>query len=336
MQFNTIYIEKEVQQHPISREILSRYPEASIIPISDYKQFFNRKNQNFTLQRKDRKLILARQKNHFTFPGTDRVRSFGNQYLYSCSMLRNCYYHCEYCFLSGMHESANIVLYVNLEDFKAEVERLSQEIYLKNPTATIYLITSYLSDLPAFEEVFFLCRRWIEIANELPNVELEIRSKSDAYSVLRKIPASPNAVLVWSISPQEIIRKYEHGTASFHTRILQTKAAIADGWRVRLCFDPVIYSPNWEKEYSSCLRELFTRCSADKIEALSFGVFRMGLGQLKRMRKLRPALSLLHKDIEINEDMGSYNPSIIKEIQEKFIKFASPYFSEEKIFFVHG
>ncbi len=336
MHFSHIYVEHNVMTASISKTILSQYPNAQIIPIENYKQFFNRKNQNFTLQRKSRKLILAKQKHHFTFLGTERVRSFGNKHIYSCSMIRNCKYHCEYCFLSGMHESAHIVLYVNIEDYIQEVTHISQKMYKEHPQDSIYLITSYLSDLPAFEELYPLCKTWIEIIDRLPNVELEIRSKSDAYTSIRNIPVSKKAILVWSFSPPEIIRTYEHGTASFHTRILQTKAAIEDGWRVRLCFDPIIYSPQWKQHYIESLQKILQYCPPDTIEAISYGVFRMSNNHLQKMRKERPALRLLHQNIEIKDSLGTYTPTILKEIQEEFIHEASKYFPKEKIHFVHG
>ena len=337
MNFSHIYVEHDIFSDPISQAILTKYPHAQIITIDDYKQFFNRKNQNFILQRKSRKLILAKQKQHFTFLGTERVRSFGNKHIYSCSMIRNCKYHCEYCFLSGMHESAHIVLYVNIEDYKREVIYISETIQKEHPQDSVYLITSYLSDLPAFEELYPLCKTWINIVETLPNIELEIRSKSDAYNTsLRNIPASKKAILVWSFSPPHIIRQYEHGTASFHTRILQTKAAIEDGWRVRLCFDPIIYSPQWQKEYSESLKKILQYCPPESIEAISYGAFRMSKNHLQKMRKDRPVLSLLQKNIEIKHSLGTYAPSILKEIQEEFLHEASKYFPKEKIHFVHG
>ncbi len=336
MHFNHVYLEHDIANHPISKAILEKLPHSERIFISDYKQFFNRKNQNFTLQRRDRKLILAKQKNRFSFLGSERVRSFADKHVYSCSMIRNCQYHCEYCFLSGMHESANIVIYVNMEDFKTEIEQISSQLMQEKPKDTIYLITSYLSDLPIFEELYPFCKTWVEIADSLPNVELEIRTKSDAYAILKDVPISPKAVLVWSMSPQRVIKEYEHGTASFHARILQIKAAIRDGWRVRLCFDPILHYPQWKEEYAQCLEHITKHCSPQKIEAISFGVFRMGQTHLRKMRKLRPSLTLLRKDIEVHKGLGTYPSELREDIQSQFRDIAERFFSKEKIFFVHG
>ena len=35
----------------------------------------------------------------------------------------NCVFDCEYCYLKGMYPSANLVVFVNLEDIFAEVEK---------------------------------------------------------------------------------------------------------------------------------------------------------------------------------------------------------------------
>ncbi|GIT63906.1 MAG: hypothetical protein Ct9H300mP22_3060 [Gammaproteobacteria bacterium] len=41
---------------------------------------------------------------------------------YYFSHMLNCVYDCRYCFLQGMYRSANYVLFINYEDFEAEIE----------------------------------------------------------------------------------------------------------------------------------------------------------------------------------------------------------------------
>ena len=56
---NIIYIEQEIADHPRTREILHRFPGATKYLVRVIRRFFNKKAQNFRLQKKQPALILA-------------------------------------------------------------------------------------------------------------------------------------------------------------------------------------------------------------------------------------------------------------------------------------
>ena len=62
---NTIYIENGVKNHPRTQTILNRFDQARQISIDRYGEVFNRRAQNFRLQKLKPALILA-QKKYFT------------------------------------------------------------------------------------------------------------------------------------------------------------------------------------------------------------------------------------------------------------------------------
>ncbi len=333
MQFSHIYVEKEALNYPLCKKTMQVFPSAKIIEIDKYKKFFNRPRQNFMLQRKSPKLILAIQNNSFLEEGSNRVRSFGNSHIISCSMIRNCMYHCDYCFLQGMHESSNIVIYVNIEDFEKEVIKRHNTAIKKNEQ--IYLIASYLSDLPAFEYFIPICKTWMDITRNLQNITLEIRTKSDGFTHLQYYAPPSNTVLVFSMTPDPLVKKYEHGCSSLFTRIFHADMAIKLGWRVRLCFDPILYSEDWKGIYTQCLQSIFSRINEKNIEMVSYGVFRMGKTYLKKMRSQVPHIGILKDKIIVQNGLATYSKSIIKEIQEDFFHMLNTYLSHKKIHFVH-
>ena len=59
--FTHIYVEKRVQTHPRTREILTHFPNAQIVAIDHYKDVFNRRGQDSPLQHRFQSLILARK-----------------------------------------------------------------------------------------------------------------------------------------------------------------------------------------------------------------------------------------------------------------------------------
>lgn len=330
--FKHIYIESSIKSHPITQQIVASFPNAMYIDLVNYKRFFNRPNQSFMAQRKRPALILAKQEGKIIHTGTDRVRSFGDPHIFSASIIRNCLYHCEYCFLSGMHESANIVMYVNEEDFESALHDAARAIFPEKALFTC----SYLTDIPAFENIFPVSERWAAITEKIPNVDLEIRTKGNDFRLIRHIGARSHVILTISMSPQNVIKKYEHGTSPLQSRILQAVQAIQDGWRVRLCFDPILYYDGWEEDYKDCIEQCFRRCDEKRIEKISYGVFRMSTTYLQKMRKIRPGISLLQNNITLKDGLGSYDETSIQYIAQQFKDMLIPYVSEDKIHFVHG
>jgi hypothetical protein len=115
---SAIYIEQAVSAHPTTQAIRRRFPDAQIIPIERYSEVFNRKAQNFRLQKNRPALILAAKHEGFVLPAPPGY-GLGMPCNFYMSHMLNCVYDCRYCFLQGMYRSAHYVLYVNFEDFKA-------------------------------------------------------------------------------------------------------------------------------------------------------------------------------------------------------------------------
>ncbi|MEM6986716.1 MAG: DNA photolyase, partial [Pseudomonadota bacterium] len=57
----SIYIETDIEDHPRTRAICARLPRARVQLIDRYSELFNRKQQNFRLQKQKPALILARK-----------------------------------------------------------------------------------------------------------------------------------------------------------------------------------------------------------------------------------------------------------------------------------
>ena len=69
--FSHIYIEKEILNHPFTKEIISKFPKAVIIEIEHYKDKFNSYSQNFRSQKNSQKLILAKKTSPFLYEASE-------------------------------------------------------------------------------------------------------------------------------------------------------------------------------------------------------------------------------------------------------------------------
>ncbi|MCB0329829.1 MAG: hypothetical protein KDD70_09200, partial [Bdellovibrionales bacterium] len=139
--FSHIYIEEDVREVERTQQILERFPKAILVPIDHYKEVFNRNNQNFRFQKNSPQLILAKRRGEFFYPGSTIAPDFGASRFYYNTVVLNCLYDCEYCYLQGMFPSAHLVAFVNNEDF---IEAIRAELRGKQ---SIYLCLSYDTDL---------------------------------------------------------------------------------------------------------------------------------------------------------------------------------------------
>ena len=61
---------------------------------------------------------------------------------YYFSHMLNCLYDCRYCFLQGMYQSANYVLFVNFEDFQSDIRSIAEA----NPDQQHFFFSGYDCD----------------------------------------------------------------------------------------------------------------------------------------------------------------------------------------------
>lgn len=324
--FSTIYIEKDLEQHPLVQEITTRFSTSNLIPISHYKDVFNRSHQNSTLQKEAPALILAAKHGTLLYPGAAVCQSFGNTHFYYTSCSMNCPYDCEYCYLQGMYPSSHLVLFINVEDYFTELTELLQ----KHP---VYLCASYDTDLLALSHLSHLAVKWSQFVKEQPDLTVELRTKSANLAALRTLTVSDRLILAWTLSPDCVIENWEHKTPSLTARLKTARLAKDLGFPVRLCFDPLLYFPNYKEAYEMMLTQVFTYFKPEELYDVSLGVFRCSKDFIKLMRKNRPASALLQYPYENENGVYHYGTARSEELLQTLKTMLLSYgVKEEKIF----
>lgn len=314
--FSHLYVEDNLRDDTFVQTIISKFSRSKVIDITHYKDIFNRNNQSFRAQSNSKNLILAKKEAPFLYKGSYFSDGFEfENFFYTPSML-GCMYDCDYCYLQGMYNSANTVVFVNLEDFFDELLP-----YLNNPTL---VAISYDTDTLAIEKIINHSARWIEFASYHDNLHLEIRTKSANFKAIAHLSPTPNLVLAWSISPQEIIDAYEHHTPTLNKRLASINEAIEARWQVRVCIDPVIYNENFETLYPSFIDTVFTTIDASKVYQLTLGSFRMSSVHLKRIKKMQSS-DIAFYPYSVEENIASYPKDteqyILKTLKEKALHY---------------
>lgn len=297
--FRHIYVERDILSHPLTKQILSKFPHASVIPVAHYKDIFNRSRQNLHVQETEPAFILAANRGTLFYPGAPVCQSFGEEHFMYTSCIMNCIYDCDYCYLQGMYPSGNIVVFVNLEDYFSELDNLLRQ----HP---VYLCCSYDSDLTALSGLLPHADAFCRYAAEHPNLRLELRTKSAALPFIKNLPAAKNIVMAFTLSPSEVITRYEHYTPSLRARLAAAKEAARKGFSLRLCFDPILDVPDANRLYTTLVEETFSVLTPEEITDISLGVFRLSKDYLKQLKKAKPACAVSHYPYELTGGVCHY------------------------------
>ena len=317
--FSHIYVEKKILNNKNTLEILSKFKDVKIIEIDNYKEVFSSNNQDFHLQKLGQKLILASNKANMIYEGAVVCESFENDNFYYTSSIINCVYDCEYCYLQGVYSSGNIVIFVDIEKVFEEVE----ELY--NKLKTLYLCVSYDTDLLAIENICGFSEKWYYFIEDKKDLKIELRTKSGNIDKFLNLKPLDNFIIAFTLSPENITLKNEKYTASFKNRIKAIKELQEKGWKVRICIDPLIYSDNFEKNYSQMIEYLFNEIDKEKVIDVSIGVFRISKEYLKKMRNQNQNSEILYYPFECIDGVYTYSDKtksyMINFIKEQFLKY---------------
>ena len=273
--FAHVYVEEGAKDHPETARILARLPKSEVIYIRHYKDVFNRGRQNVTCQKRSRSLILAVNRGELVYKGSPMCQSFGEKNFYYTASSMNCPFDCEYCFLKGMYGTANVVCFVNIEDYFAAVESLEDP----------YVCVSYDTDLPGLDPVTGQAEKWAEFARSHPGILIELRTKSAPAN----LAALPNLIYAFTLSPDEVAKRFEQGVPPLKARLKAASDAVASGCTVRLCFDPMIYVRDWESCYGELACQAASAIDLGKVRDISIGTFRISMQYLKTMRSQMPS-----------------------------------------------
>ncbi len=223
-----------------------------------------------------------------------------------------------------MYPSGNIVIFVNREDvFSALDKELEHGPFM--------LSISYNTDLLPFEKLTGMVEAWIDYAAKHPYITIELRTKSAITFPFSKRQAVENFQISWSLSPDDSINAFEQRTPAAGARLKAMKKVASEGWKVRLCFDPVIPYPGWKQGYKSLMDNIFNEVDEKNIIDITIGPFRMAKEHLKRARRLRPRSALLAYPYVLNSGIYEFPAQVAAEIVETLSKYASCFLESGRI-----
>ena len=324
---DTLYIESAIEAHPRVQAIQRRFPEARTVFCERYGEVFNPKAQNFRLQKQKPALILAEKYQKFALPAPAGY-GIGGQRNYYFSHMLNCLYDCRYCFLQGMYQSANYVLFVNYEDFQAQIRQLCRE----HADEDVYFFSGYDCDSLAFEPVTGFAEQFLPVFAELPNAWLELRTKSTQIRSLLHREVVPRCVVAFSLAPDAIADKVEAKAPPVVKRIEAAAKLQQQGWQVGLRFDPLIYQTDYKQLYRDLFEQVFASIDAAALHSVSLGVFRLPEQYFKKIHKLYPDEKLFASPLQTASGMVSYRSDLEQAMMADCAAMLLEYIRPEQFF----
>ena len=309
-----LYVEEPLLDHPKTLEIRQK-TGATLISIQRYGEIFNRHGSHFRLQKKQSAIILAEKKGRLVYE-IPPAYTIGAKHNYYFSHLMNCPFDCRYCFLQGMYRSAHYVLFLNYEDFGAEIDQ-------KAGDEKTTFFSGYDGDSLAFEAYSGFLDYFLPFFAQRPNIELELRTKSCNIQKLLHQKAIPNVVIAYTLSPEKIAKSFEIKAPSLKRRLESIKKLQENGWQIGLRFDPLIYVENYQDHYGPFLEEVLSLVEAP--HSITLGAFRLPLSTFKEMERVSPKEPLL-AICKQKEEMMAFAK------EQEMVAFCKTFLPEEKVF----
>lgn len=323
---DTLYIERQIREHPRVAEILARFKKADVVEIERYGEVFNRKAQDFRLQKQKPSLILARKHKNFVLPAPVGYGIGGEENFYFSHML-NCVYDCRYCFLQGMYRSAHYVLFVNNEDFAKELTERMAEL-----TKPGYFFSGYDCDSLALEPVSAFGDFFLDAFARWPEHFLELRTKSTQVRGLLARESMSNVIVAFSLSPENIAVGLEHKAPPL-VRRLEAMAKVAQaGWPIGLRFDPMVYHRDYQRHYAELVEQVFAGVDAACVHSVSVGGFRLPETFFNNIVRRYPHEKLFAGPLCNEKGMVGYGQSREEKMIDFMLTQLRRHLPEEKLF----
>ena len=285
---DTLYIEQAIATHPRVREIGLRFPSANQVMCERYGAVFNRKSQNFRLQKKNPSLILAHKFDNHVLQ-TPEGYGIGGRNNYYFSHMLNCIYDCRYCFLQGMYRSAHYVLFVNYDEFFSAMDAK----LMAHDGEDVWFFSGYDCDSLALDPLTGFAQHLLSYLETRPHAMVELRTKSTQIRALLGQAPLSNVIVAFSLTPEPAAVALEHKAPSVAKRINAMTQLAQNGWRLGLRFDPLLDDVRFEEHYQALFRDIFDRIDPACIHSITIGPFRMPGSFFSNVVRLYPDEPLL-------------------------------------------
>ena len=298
-----IFVERAVENSPITKNVLDRLPGVPVRSI-DSTEFLLEESQrwNPTIPRSKKSLILAHHKGKFFKPCPGSRAKAGLKGVccnyFVINYASNCHMECSYCYLQSYLNFPYMTVYANEADLVTEL----QNAFAQSPHDFFRIGTGELADSLALDSLTGYSTVLVEFFARQTNAVLELKTKSNCVENLLALEHRGKTVVSWSMNPRYVQEREEHKTASISQRLEAAGECVRAGYPVGFHLDPLIHYSGWEAGYRDLIEEIFQRVPADSIAWISVASLRMTSQLKETMRRRFPNSFLPFGELVPNPD----------------------------------
>lgn len=284
-EFEKIYIDSDSENSEVAKRVRSLYPANIIFSASAQDEILNRKGPMSAeeFNRSKKTLWLTSFKGQFfkRCPGATQKKSLTCCNYYVLNLGSQCNMNCSYCYLQSYLNSHVTKIFTNIDQALTELREMAEN-FSEHP---FRVGTGEVIDSLSLDEVTLYSRKLISFFNEFPNWIVEFKTKSNKVEQFLDLPTIGNTTVSWSINAAAVIEKEEHGTASLTERLTAAQKCLDKGFKIAFHIDPMIWHPDWKKNYALLAQELNQRFKAEDVHVVSLGTLRFQPEQRHMMRE---------------------------------------------------
>lgn len=292
--FSEIYLTEDASSYPLTRQIIRKCKGAKTSYVKSPRElYFKPALKPAIIGGSKHSLFLTTRKENFLVKCPGTKKNLCCNYFVTKNVL-GCPADCSYCYLQAYLNIKAITIFVNTSDFFADFEEKANSGHFR-------IGTGEFSDSLFLDGLIDVNKTLVEICSKSKSL-LELKTKSDNIEKLLGLNHGGKTVIAWSINPQKTIDSEEKGSSNLPERIAAAKKCADAGYRIALHFDPLIYSPGWERDYKETIENIFAVIPARKIIWVSVGAFRFYPQMKSVMRARFPHSKILYGEFTRGDD----------------------------------
>lgn len=276
-----IFIHPESENSEVAKRFKSIFPDK----IKDFKDLNTERPKGLMssdeFDQSKKRVLLQPHKGQFfkQCPGGNQNSACCNYFVLNLGS--QCHFNCSYCYLQSFLNTPYLVVYSNIDKALDELTAIAQ----KDTSGSLRIGTGEVIDSLGLDPITLFSETIMNHIFKFPNLKLELKTKSDFVSHLTNIEKKGETTISWSINPEHIVQKEEHGTASTLKRLKAAKACLDSGYKIGFHIDPVIWHPEWKETYSELIEQITNEFSPRDVPYLSLGALRFQPEQRHMMKE---------------------------------------------------
>ncbi|MFZ3229774.1 MAG: radical SAM protein [Pseudobdellovibrio sp.] len=289
--FNSLPQFDRIEIHPSSRdsEVATRvrklYPTSIIFDLENENDSNQQRGTMSAAEfsQSKRNLLLTTFKGQFfkRCPGATQKKALTCCNYHVLNLGSQCNMNCSYCYLQSYLNSKQTKIFTNIDVALIELKLMADQF----SEHSFRVGTGEVIDSLSLDQITLYSRKLIEFFNNYPKWNLEFKTKSNFVDQFLDLKSIGNTIVSWSVNPDYIISKEEHGTANLTDRLAAARKCKDRGYQVAFHIDPIIWHTDWKENYSLLAKEIQKNFSAEEVNIISLGALRFQPEQRHMMRE---------------------------------------------------